>query len=400
MRRNYTELLAKEILQQRQMLFISGPRQVGKTTLAKGLISNAASYINWDNPAHRQTILSGIQPTASILELDQVHESPPVLVFDELHKYKDWKNWLKGFFDLYEDHARILVTGSARMDFFRKGGDSLMGRYFHYQMHPFSLRELTAAVNTDTDIQETQAPNPETLPRLIKFGGFPEPFIKADQRFYNRWQKLRNQQLILEDIRDGTRIHEIQQLQTLADILSSQSGQITRYSTLAKQVRVSVDTIRRWVAVLESFYYCYRIRPWHRNLSKALRKDPKTYLWDWSQVKDPGARHENLIASHLLKAVDWWTDTGLGDFALYYLRTKDQKDVDFLVAKDDQPWMLVEVKTSSKHSLNKHLSWFQDKTGAKYAFQVVMDLPYTKVDCFKYTQPIKVPVESFLVQLI
>jgi len=147
-------------------------------------------------------------------------------------------------------------------------------------------------------------------------------------------------------------VQEIKQLQILSELLRQQSGQVTRYSTLAKQICVSVDTIRRWLDVLESFYYCYRIRPWYRNITTALRKDPKTYLWDWSQNPNPGARTENLIASHLLKAVHWWNDSGLGDYELFYLRTKDQKEVDFLITENSQPWFLVEVKNSAKQDLN------------------------------------------------
>jgi len=400
MKRNYTQSFLNELHQQRQMLLVSGPRQVGKTTLAREIISKPDYYLNWDNPDHRQIVLSGSDQTAAYLGLDQLHKKPPVIAFDELHKFKDWKNWLKGFFDQYEKQAHILVTGSARMDIFRKGGDSLMGRYFHYRMHPLSLREITTRISSEKTIQTTQAPEKTSLQQLLKFGGFPEPFLKAEQRFYNRWQKLRQQQLIFEDIRDSSRVQEIKQLQILSELLRQQSGQVTRYSTLAKQICVSVDTIRRWLDVLESFYYCYRIRPWYRNITTALRKDPKTYLWDWSQNPNLGARTENLIASHLLKAVHWWTDSGLGDYELYYLRTKDQKEVDFLITQNNQPWFLVEVKNSAKQDLNKHLAWFQNKTKAKHAFQVVMDLPYVKADCFAQKQPVKIPVESFLMQLV
>jgi len=183
-------------------------------------------------------------------------------------------------------------------------------------------------------------------------------------------------------------------------LLCSQSGQVTRYSTLAKQVRVSVDTIRRWLTVLESFYHCFRIRPWHSNIAASLRKEPKTYLWDWSQVVDRGARNENFVASHLLKAVHWWTDTGIGQFDLYYLRTKDQKEVDFLVTQDGKPWFLVEVKSSANQTMNKHLYWAQQKTGAQHAFQVVMDLPFVDADCFAFEEPVKIPVESLLMLLV
>lgn len=401
MKRIYTQTLAKELQEHRQMLFVSGPRQVGKTTLARDILATEKGhYFNWDNSDHRQLILAGVDKIAAQVGLDQLRAKPAMLAFDELHKYKDWKNWLKGFFDQYEKQARILVTGSARMDIFRKGGDSLMGRYFHHRMHPLSVRELSSGFDPGLLLQAGQMPQKDTLTQLLKFGGFPEPFLQADTRFYNRWQKLRQQQLLYEDIRDASQVQEIAQLEILAQLLAQQSGQVTRYTTLAQQIRVSVDTIRRWITVLESFYYCYRVRPWYENIATALRKDPKTYLWDWSQVKDKGARHENFIASHLLKAVHWWTDMGLGQFDLHYLRTKDQKEVDFVVCRDGKPWFLVEVKSAVNQPINKHLAWFQQKTGAQHAFQLVMDLPYVDADCFATHTPTKVPVESLLMRLV
>lgn len=406
MKRFYTQPLYNDLSHQRQMLFVSGPRQVGKTTLAKKLTTqHNGHYFNWDNPQHRQWILESSSHAADSELLNQIgiHElsnQRKLVAFDELHKYKNWKNYLKGLFDAYEQQLAILATGSARMDIFRKGGDSLMGRYFHYRMHPLSLREISASFDHSALLQTTEKPAPEALQQLMQFGGFPEPFVQADSRFYNRWQQLRQQQLIHEDIRDMNQVQDIAQLEILANLLREQSGQVIRYTTLANQINVSVDTVSRWINVLESFYYAYRVRPWFQNMTTALRKEPKIYLWDWSRVQDKGARFENLIASHLLKAVHWWTDSGLGDYQLHYLRTKDQKEVDFLVSKNNQPWLLVEVKSSTKQSLNKHLAWFQEKTGAEYAFQVALDSPYVDADCFSVRTPVKVPAENLLMRLV
>jgi len=393
--------LSKELFENRQMIFVSGPRQVGKTTLANQLLQNTTgSYFNWDNSDHRQTLLSGMEAIAEKAKLNQLVSEKPLIVFDELHKFRDWKNWLKGFFDTYENKVNILVTGSARMDIFRKGGDSLMGRYFHYRLHPLSLFECANVKPTNSILQKIQKPKSSSLSQLLSFGGFPEPFLKADNQFSNRWQKMRSHQLIFEDIRDATQVREIAQLEILTNLLAQQSGQVVRYNTLANQIRVSVDTIRRWFDVLESFYFCFRVRPWFNNISTALRKDPKTYLWDWSQLKDKGARHENLIASHLLKAVHWWNDRGFGDFDLFYLRTKDRKEVDFLITQNGSPWFLVEVKSSVNQPISKHLAWAQEKTKARHAFQVCMDLPFVNGDCFELETPSKIPVESFLMRLI
>lgn len=407
MKRFYTNILQDELLNQRQMLFVSGPRQVGKTTLARDMVAQQhGHYYNWDNHQHRQWILDSIQSTASAVLFEQlgVHElraQRGLVAFDELHKYKDWKNYLKGVFDLYEQQLAILVTGSARMDIFRKGGDSLMGRYFHYRMHPLSLREITAPiVDTSQLLQDPVVPLMDGWEQLKRFGGFPEPFVKAETRFYNRWQQLRQQQLIYEDIRDSNTVQDIARLDVLANLLREQSGQVVRYSTLANQLNVSVDTVSRWVTLLESFYFAFRVLPWYQNLATALRKEPKVYLWDWSQLKDQGAKNENLIASHLLKAVHWWSDHGLGDYQLHYLRTKDQKEVDFLISRDNQPWILIEVKTSNTQPLNKNLAWFQEKLEAEYAFQVVMDMPYVDADCFSIRTPVKVPAVNLLMRLV
>lgn len=400
MKRSYTKLFKSELNNSRQMLFVSGARQVGKTTVMKHIIANAPDgYFNWDNLKHRELIMQGGESIISKVAADQLSKTKPIVVFDELHKYKDWKNWLKGFFDLYEKQVHIIVTGSASMDIFRKGGDSLMGRYFHYRMHPLSLREVSVEMNLGSKLQKLIKPKRGSLTKLLQYGGFPEPFLKTNQRFLNRWSRLRQQQLIREDIRDGSHIQEIAQLEILAELLQQQSGDVTRYSTLAKQIRVSIDTIRRWLDVLEGYYYCYRIRPWYQNIATSLRKDPKTYLWDWSKIDDIGKRHENFVASHLLKFTHWLTDLGFGEYQLHYLRTKDQKEVDFIVTENNQPWFLVEVKSSASQALNKHLKWFQNKTQAKHAFQVVMDLPYVDADCFERSQPIKVPVESLLMRL-
>jgi predicted AAA+ superfamily ATPase len=301
----------------------------------------------------------------------------------------------------YAQQVHILLTGSARLDIFKHGGDSLMGRYFHLRMHPLSVREIaSSSFDNGQLIQPPQAIAVESFEQLYRFGGFPEPFVKADPRFSLRWRNLRSKQLIQEDIRDGSNIQELAQLEVLSRLLGAQAGQVTRYSTLATQIRVSVDTIRRWLDTLESFYFCFRIRPWSSNIASSLRKEPKTYLWDWSLIDDEGMQAENFVACHLLKAVHWWNDLGLGEFGLYYLRTKDQKEVDFLVSKNGRPWFLVEVKSSENAALNANLAWFQQQTGAEHAFQVCLNMPYVPVDCFSVNKPIKIPAQTFLSQLV
>jgi predicted AAA+ superfamily ATPase len=201
-------------------------------------------------------------------------------------------------------------------------------------------------------------------------------------------------------LRDLTRIQELGQVEMLAELLRTQVGQLTSYSYLAKNVRVSVDTVRRWIATLESLYYCFTVKPWHRNIARALRKEPKYYLWDWSQVDDAGARAENLVASALLKAAHWWTETGQGEFGLHFIRDKQKREVDFVVTRNQQPWILVEVKSSEKAQLSDSLSYFQKQTRAEHAFQLAMEANFIERDCFEHHDPIIVPASTLLAQLV
>jgi predicted AAA+ superfamily ATPase len=400
MKRIYESALDEHIKSLRQMAFLTGPRQVGKTTTCRAL-DPEGRYVKWDKQCDRAAILKGPDEVATALQLHQLAEAKPLIVFDEIHKYSKWKNFLKGFFDEYGLQSTVIVTGSSRLDVYKRGGDSLMGRYFSYRMHPVSLAELTRTNLSETGIQNPQRPAPEALDHLLAFGGFPEPFLKADSRFSARWKRLRGEQLVREDIRDLTRIQDIGQLEILMHSLTSQAGQLVNFSTLANRINVSVDTIRRWVGSLQSFYFCFEVRPWFRNVAKSLRKQPKLYLYDWSLAPaEGGARYENLIASHLLKSVHWWTDRGLGNFGLYFLRDKAGREVDFLVAKDNTPWFLVEVKSGSDRVLNPALSYFQNQTKAAHAFQVVFRLPFVGRDCFEHTASLIVPAATFLSQLV
>jgi hypothetical protein len=275
-----------------------------------------------------------------------------------------------------------------------------MGRYFPYTLHPLSVAECTQAAPANLINPQPASIDAAQWDALWRFGGFPEPFLKGEQRFYNRWRKLRTGQLFREDLRDLTRIQELGQVEMLAELLRAQVGQLTSYSSLAKSIRVSVDTVRRWIATLESLYFCFTVKPWHKNVARALRKEPKYYLWDWSQVDDPGARAENLVASALLKAVHWWSDTGQGEFGLHFIRDKQKREVDFVVTKDQQPWFLVEVKSSGKAQLSNALGYFQNQTKAEHAFQVALDLEFVERDCFEHRAPIIVPAETFLSQLV
>lgn len=393
--RIYTDCLANHFRDGREMAFLSGPRQVGKTTVAR-FFQDGPVYLNWDNEDHRQLILSG---PARVTEYIGLRQSP-VVIFDEIHKHPHWKTFIKGFYDTYGVPAdmRIIITGSARLDIYRKGGDSLMGRYFLYRMHPLSVAELLGSDTVPT-IHPPRQLEERQWQRLLAFGGFPQPFLRGNRQFSNRWNRTRLAQVFREDIHDIARIQEIRQVELLAEYIRQQAGQLTSYASLARKVRVSEDSIRRWISTLESLYYCFSVRPWHANISRSLRKEPKYYLWDWSMVDDQGARNENMVASHLLKAVQYWTDTGNGDFGLFFLRTRERREIDFLILRNGRPWFLVEVK-SSDNSLSPHLEYFQQATGADHAFQVIVNAPFVKVDCFAMPYPVKVPAITLLSQLV
>lgn len=383
------------------MAFLMGPRQVGKTTLSLATASEWGKhfYFNWDNASERLLFIAGPDALAKQSGLEELTEKTPVLIFDEIHKYGKWKNFLKGFFDLYEKRTKILVTGSARLNIYKKGGDSLMGRYFYYRIHPLSVAEIVSPTLIEMEIRVPKPIASNDWTALIEHGGFPEPFIQRSTPFSRRLRSIRKDQLFREDIRDETRIQELAQLELLAEILRKQAAESMRYQSLSQKVGVSVDTIRRWVEVLKSFYFCYSIQPWSKNITRSLIKEPKLYLWDWSLVDDEGHRNENLVASHLLKAVHFWNDRGLGEYGLYYLRTKDKIEVDFLVTKNEKPWFLVEVKTKAK-GISPALFHFQQETKAPHAFQVAFDLPFVNKDCFAETQPLMVSAQTFLSQLV
>jgi predicted AAA+ superfamily ATPase len=397
MNRLYQPLLGNHLETYRQMAFVSGPRQVGKTTTCKEV---ADEYFSWDVEEHRRLILKGPASVGEHLGIQELRERTPVLVFDELHKNPKWKIFLKGFFDLYEKECRIVVTGSSRLDVYRKGGDSLMGRYFLFRMHPVSVGEILHPVLPESNLLHDPCPiSEEDWDRLMQYGGFPEPFTLADPTFLRRWRTLRRQQLFREDIRDLTRIEELPQLEMTAELLAERSGDPVVYANLARDVGVSPHTMKSWIQTLCDFHQGFLIRPWHRNITSALRKESKWFLMDWSAIQSPGKRFETLIACHLLKSVQGWTDLGLGDFQLRYLRDKQQREVDFLIVRDGEPWCLIEAKHRDTR-LSPALRYFQKQTKAPHAFQVVEKMPFVDQNPFASPSPKVVPARTLLSQLL
>ena len=394
--RVYDQVLREHLRQHRQMIFLSGPRQVGKTTSAKAV---AAHYLNADVLEDRRDILAGPRHLAARLGLDQLRKAKTVVALDEIHKLGTWKRILKGFFDLYEDRASLLVTGSARLEVFKKGGDSLMGRYLPYRMHPFSLGELLDP-GVPAGLWRRPRPVPaSTWEDLQRLGGFPEPLLKGNAAFATAWRRLRSERLLKEDLRDLSGLRDLSHVELLAQALAANSGKPVIYATLSRDLGAGLENLRRWVATLTSLHYGFLVRPWFKSVRSSLRKEPKWYLRDWSGINDPGARAETLVANALLKTAELFHDLGRGDFALHYLRDKQKREVDFLMVKDGKPWLMVEVK-AGQEGLSPALRYFADALKPAHALQANFGTKHVEADCFAAKGPMVVPATSLLAQLV
>jgi predicted AAA+ superfamily ATPase len=365
LKRRYLDKFVTADLKEK-MVFIGGPRQVGKTTLATDtgrLQYTKCAYLNWDSREDRQNILAS-----------RFDASAGLLIFDEIHKYKQWKNYVKGVYDTYKERFDLLITGSARLDIYRKGGDSLMGRYHYYRLHPFSLAEALEVDNqfsVPSELQfATHEGSREVFAQLFKFGGFPEPFLKKDERTLRRWHNQRVDRLVKEDIRDTENIRDLSALQVLVELLRTRVGSLLSLNSLREDLNVAHKTVSQWMDVLERFYYHFRIYPFASTKIKSLRKEPKLYLWDWSEVSSEAARLENIVASHLLKLCHFLYDAHGYRADLYFLRDVEGREVDFLVTMDDKPWFAVEVKTSDM-TVSKHLRYFAQRLEIPWCYQVV-----------------------------
>ena len=348
-----------------KMVFIGGPRQVGKTTMAKTLIAahfKESACFNWDKKQERRQIMAGQWPGNAEL-----------IILDELHKFKGWKRFIKGEYDTLKDKYKFIVTGSSRLDIYRKGGDSLQGRYHYYRLHPFSIAEMTHADNRIEPFKELPVGpthNGAELDLLEKFGGFPEPLFSQDERTLRRWHNERNERLFREDIRDIEVIRDLSGMKLLSDMLSTKVGSLLSINSIREDMAVSHRAASRWLDILETFYYHFRIHPYARTPFRALKKEPKLYLWDWSEVAGEPARFENLIASHLLKLVHWLQDREGYKAGLYFLRDSAKKEVDFLVTVDERPWFAVEAKTQDEE-VSATLRSFQERLKIPFAYQAL-----------------------------
>ena len=368
-----------------KMVFVSGPRQVGKTTLARQVLQHQTGlYLIWDDPDDRKTILQGLWPP-----------EPALVVLDELHKYRKWKSYIKGEYDVNRDKHTFLVTGSARLNIYRRGGDSLQGRYHSHRLHPFSFCEILGECHSIEPGKPLKIPHENSqakqiLQDLLVYGGFPEPYMKADSRFHRRWQKEHLERVIEEDVRDLSNVSDLSSLQILADLLPARAGSQLSLNNLRGDLEVSHRAISHWLEIFEQLFYCYRLPPYAGRLSQTLRKERKLYLWDWSVLEDPGARFENMIAGHLLKFCHFIEDREGHNIQLYYIRDKSKREVDFLVTYNKKPWFAVEAKVSPDR--DHHLRYFGERLSIPQLFYVFMEgKDYYEKDGVVYT-----PARRFL----
>jgi predicted AAA+ superfamily ATPase len=355
---------------QKKMVFVGGPRQVGKTTLAKAILADAfpkGRYFNWDFDEDRQDILQKRWSTENSL-----------LVFDELHKFPRWKTWIKGIYDVSNEIHSFLITGSARLDIYRRGGDSLLGRYHYWRLHPFTLDDIPKGITPK-----------EAFDRLMTVGGFPEPFLDGDEREARRWRRERFDRVLREDVRDLESIRSIQLMSLLLDLLRHRVGGLITISNLAEELQVSSKTIKSWLEILERMYLIFCVRPYSKNLPRAVLKPPKVYFFDNGDVLgDEGARFENLVATTLLKRLHFLEDRDGYRYELRYIRDKEGREVDFAVLKEGKLEELIEVKYSDE-KISKSLKYYSERLNPKRAIQITANIKrsYEKSG-IKVTDPI------------
>jgi len=362
MERTLEKYIKKDL--QRKIILLTGPRQTGKTTLAKMLSANL-DYFNYDSAEDRLRL--------SEMSWDR---SKDLIIFDELHKMKNWKSWLKGIYDTEGIPPAIMVTGSAKLDAYKKVGDSLAGRFFEFRLHPLDLKEVKDNLGSDKI--------GEKFDRLLKIGGFPEPFLENDETFYNRWKRSHLDIILRQDLINLEHVRQITSIETLIQLLRKKVGSPISYRSLAEDLQCSDKTIKNWLAILESLYVVFKVLPFHRNIARSILKSPKYYFFDTGQIPDdPGMKLENLVACALIKEIHFREDCLGEKWNIHYLRNKDGREIDFLLTKSEKPALMLEVKWGDEEK-SPNFSFFDKYIPGARKIQIVKDLKREKTypdDC-------------------
>jgi uncharacterized protein len=356
MKRSIEDFIRKDL--KRKIVLLTGPRHTGKTTLAK-MLEKTFDYFNYDNAEHRLSLMEKSWDRAK-----------PLVIFDELHKMKNWKSWLKGIYDTEKIPPSLIVTGSAKLDAYKKVGDSLAGRFFEFRLHPLDLKEIKRGLGPDN--------LEEKLDRLLTLGGFPEPYLENDESYYNRWKRSHLDIILKQDLIDLENVHQIISIETLIQLLKKKVGNPISYSSLAEDLQCSDKTVKRWLTILETLYVVFKVPPFHRNISRSILKAPKYYFYDTGQVNnEPGMRLENLVACALLKEMHFREDCLGEKWNLNFLKNKDGREIDFLVTKNEKPALMLEVKWSDAER-SPNFSFFEKYFAGTKKIQVVKELKREK----------------------
>ena len=353
----------------KSLVMLAGPRQAGKTTFARDIVAKDFTdtvYFNWDLPKDKRRLIE--DPVFFSKEPRSSVSSRPLIILDEIHKYRDWKNYLKGVYDQFAEKYQFLVTGSGRLEFSRKAGDSLAGRFLKFHIFPLTLAELSGRRRTLRDFMDDplegfdDAPagrTSEAFHSLWALSGFPEPFTKGRKNFWSTWSAAYGQQIVRDDLRTLADLRNLDTVETLFALVPSRVAIPLSMNNLAGDIQVAFDTVKNWLLLFDSFYLTFRLSPWTAKISRSILREKKMYLFNFPVIEDEAARFENLAALEFLRAVETWNDRGLGKFSLHYLRNKDKQEVDFLLAENNRPFLLVETKLSEE-SPAINLTAFQD----------------------------------------
>jgi len=354
MKRLLYENIWENLSAYKQMIFIAGPGQSGKTTFTQMIAENFTNsvYFNWDIIENKNQLIKNPFFYENVNRKDA---SIPLVIFDELHKYSNWKNYIKGVYDRDKKNYKFIVSGSGRLDIYQRSGDSLAGRYLLFYLWPFTLAELA---NNNLKFNEFMK-NPLVIPdtshkirqiwdNLAMFSGFPDPFLNGSEQFYRLWSQTYKKQLLREDIRDLASLRSSDNVEILFSILPSKISSPLSLASLARDLQVSFDSIKKWLEIFERFFMVFRISPWTMKISRAITKEKKVYLYDYGGLESPSAKFENMVALELWRAVANWNNLGFGNFTLHYVRNREKEEVDFLLANNNSPVLLIETKLSDE----------------------------------------------------